>query len=341
MLGALQPVERHHQRGDPARAGVPVGEPRIIVDQPAERGLHDGEGGGRLHHLSEGHAAVEEFRRAQQQRHHRRDQARSLRHQRGAHVLAGKPRPLPQHVGEVLVDAVALFLLAAKQRDALAVLAHAGQRIAKFGLGLVLVFGYLHEAAADGHDRARGDRGVDDRGDHQEAGDRHRRSAERHRQRAADGPEHHDEGRGRKQRRGDAGDEIHRNVGGDPQILGDAVFRILVVAADEVELVVAAIGEPPRHHRTCQPGAPAALDAHAREYLGDTEQHAADREREKHRGEIEYGRRIALLDGVEDRAVPDIDAVLEADIGDDQHQQPDREQPRQPVAVLAPDIRAR
>ena len=169
-LGALEPVERHHQRGDAARAGVPVGEPRIIVDQPAERGLHDGEGGGRLHHLSERHAAVEKFRRAQQERHHRRDQARSLRHQRGAHVLAGEPRPLPQHLGKGLVDAVALFLLAAEQRDAFAVLAHARQRVAVFGLGLVLVLGDLHEAAADRHDRAGGDRGIEHRGDHEEAG---------------------------------------------------------------------------------------------------------------------------------------------------------------------------
>src|ERR1700742_2573419 len=49
-FSVLQPVERHHQRCDAARAGVPVGEPRIIVDQPAERALHDGEGGGCLHH---------------------------------------------------------------------------------------------------------------------------------------------------------------------------------------------------------------------------------------------------------------------------------------------------
>jgi hypothetical protein len=127
-LGALEAVERHHQRGDAARAGVPVGEPRVIVDQPAERGLHDGEGGRRLHHLSEAHAAVEKFWRAQQQRNDRRDQARSLRYQRGAHVLAGEPCPLPQNFGEGLVDAVALFLLAAEQRDAFAVLAHARQR---------------------------------------------------------------------------------------------------------------------------------------------------------------------------------------------------------------------
>ena len=84
---------------------------------------------------------------------------------------------MPQHFCEGLVDAVALFLLAAEQRDAFAVLAHARQRIAVFGLGLVLVLGHLHEASPDRHDRARGDRGVDDRGDHEEAGDGDGRAA--------------------------------------------------------------------------------------------------------------------------------------------------------------------
>ena len=57
-----------------------------------------------------------------------------------------------------------------------------------------------------------------------------------------------------------------------------------------------------------------------REHLRDAEQHAADREREEYRGEIIHGGGVALLDGVEDRAIPDVDAVLKADIGNDQEQ---------------------
>src|SRR6185369_17868329 len=112
--------------------------------------------------------------------------------------------------------------------------------------------------------------------------------------------------------------------------------RVLVIATDEVELIVAAIGQPARYHRVSQPGAPAALDAHAGEYLRHAEKHAADRERKEHRGEIIHGGGIALLDGVEDGAIPDVDAVLEADIGNDQEQQSERKKPRQPVTVLAP-----
>src|SRR5262245_41636363 len=63
-LGALQRVDRHHQRSDPPRASIPVRKSRIIVNQPAECALHDSESRCRLHHLPQRHAAIEEFRRA-------------------------------------------------------------------------------------------------------------------------------------------------------------------------------------------------------------------------------------------------------------------------------------
>ena len=59
-------------------------------------------------------------------------------------------------------------------------------------------------------------------------------------------------------------------------------------------------------------------------------------EREKHRGQVKHGSGIALFDRVEDRAIPDIDAVLEADIGDDQDYKADRKYPCQPVAACSP-----
>ena len=75
LLGPLQTVERHHQRCDAPRASVPFRKAWIVIDQPAECSLHDGEGGCCLHHLSERHAAVEKFRCAQENWNHRRDQA--------------------------------------------------------------------------------------------------------------------------------------------------------------------------------------------------------------------------------------------------------------------------
>src|SRR6516162_4526701 len=85
-----------------------------------------------------------------------------------------------------------------------------------------------------------------------------------------------------------------------------------------------------------EPCAPAALDAHAREYLRHAECDAADREREDQRGQMKHGCGVALLDRIEDRAIPDIDAILEADRADDEEDEPDGERPCQPVAALAP-----
>src|SRR5262249_11104667 len=85
-----------------------------------------------------------------------------------------------------------------------------------------------------------------------------------------------------------------------------------------------------------EPGAPAALDAHAREHLRHAEHDAPDRKREENRREVEDDSSIPFLDRIEDRAIPEIDAVLEADSGDNQHGETDRKWPRQPVALAAP-----
>ena len=149
--------------------------------------------------------------------------------------------------------------------------------------------------------------------------------------------EHHDEGRRRQQCRGDAGEEIDRRIGRDAQIFRDPVFGISVIAADEVELVVTPVGKPPRQHAGREPGPPAPLDAHPREHLRNAEHDAADRKRKKHCGEMEDRCRIAPFDRVEDRSVPDIDAVLESDGEDDQHAEADRERPGEAIAAMSPE----
>jgi hypothetical protein len=68
------------------------------------------------------------FRRAQDHRDHRGDDEVAVRHEHRAHVLPGHLRPGDDHLAEQLVEAGALLLLAAEDRDAFAVFAHAGQR---------------------------------------------------------------------------------------------------------------------------------------------------------------------------------------------------------------------
>ena len=178
------------------------------------------------------------------------------------------------------VDACPLLLFALDERDALPVLAQAREHVAQLGLGLVLVLGDGNEAAADHHHRSARDHGVDHRRDHQKARDMNVHAADGEVERAADGPQHHDEGRGRQEGRGHAGNEIDRRLGRDPHVVGDAVFRILVVAAHQVELVVATAGQPAVDQVVDEPFAPASLEGHPGVNLRDVHGHARQQDRE-------------------------------------------------------------
>ena len=117
-----------------------------------------------------------------------------------------------------------------------------------------------------------------------------------------------------RNRGNDAGNEIDRGFGGDPQILGYPGFGVLMVAADEVQLIVAAVREPARDDCGGEPGTPAALNRHAKIDLFNDQASASEHERQEYGAQEINGVGIALLDGVENRAIPDIDPILEADI---------------------------
>ena len=244
-----------------------------------------------------------------------------LRHDGRAHVLSGELRPLPQYIREGLVDTGALLFLTAEQRNAFTIFAHPRQRVAIFRFRLVLALGDRDEVASDDHHRAGRERGVDDGGNHEKAGDGDRAAAERQRQCSADGPQHDDERRRRQKCRHHTGKEIDRRVACDTQVLGDPIFRVLVVAADQIELVITAARKPARHHRARQPRAPAPLNAHPRPDLDHTERDRAERQREKDNRKRVDCYRVLFLDRVEDRAIPDVDCVLKTDRCDDQHEQ--------------------
>ena len=152
----------------------------------------------------------------------------------------------------------------------------------------------------------------------------------------ADRPQHHDKGRGRQEGGNDPGNEIDGRFGGDPQVFRKTGLGVLVVALHEVQLVVTAVGKPARYHGRGQPGAPPALHRHPQINLGNDKAHAAKNERHEHGAQDIDGVGVALFDGVEDGAVPDIDPVLEADIDADQDQQPDGQRPAELVAVPSP-----
>ena len=171
LLGLFERIQRSDERRNAPRIRVPAREARIVVDQPAERGLHDHEGGGRLHDLAERHVAGEIFRRTQEDRDHGREIGACLRDRRRLHPLMHDQPPGFEQTGEMPRDARALLLLAAEQRDAFAVFAQPRQCIAEFGFALILDFGCPHKAPADDQHRARAEQRIEDCGDDEKTRD--------------------------------------------------------------------------------------------------------------------------------------------------------------------------
>ena len=81
-------------------------------------------------------------------------------------------------------------------------------------------------------------------------------SAELDVERAADRPEHDNERHRRQERREYAGNDVDRRFGRVADVVGDPVFGVLVVAFDQIEMVVAAVLEPAIEHVIGQPLAP-------------------------------------------------------------------------------------
>jgi hypothetical protein len=77
-------------------------------------------------------------------------------------------------------------------------------------------------------------------------------------ERAADDPEHSDERDCGEKRRGYSECEIDRRVGCDAGVLADTVFGVLVVARNEVEMVVAPVREPAVERMEGEPFPPAS-----------------------------------------------------------------------------------
>ena len=63
-------------------------------------------------------------------------------------------------------------------------------------------------------------------------------------ERAADMPQHDDEGPGGQHRGQQADHQVDRRVGRQPRILGDAVLGVLVLAVPQVEAAVAFVAQP-------------------------------------------------------------------------------------------------
>ena len=168
-------------RGEPARRRRPVGEARVIFDQPIERMLHGDERRGGLHHLTEGHRPADVLGGAEEQRDNRRESIGGVRHHRGAERLHHHRPPAVPDPLECRTETGALLGIAAEQGDAFAIFAQTRERVPVVGLRLVLALSYGDEAAGDPDHRTAGQHRVDERGDHQEPRDAEHGAADRNR----------------------------------------------------------------------------------------------------------------------------------------------------------------
>ena len=109
--------------------------------------------------------------------------------------------------------------------------------------------------------------------------------------------------------------EVDRGVDAQTQILGHAIFRVAVIARNQVELIVTSAGEPLIEHVRVQPGAPPALQGHFRigRRCGHDDHAREDQGEEDHRL-VQHAAAVAVVERVEHGAVPDVQPVLKAEI---------------------------
>ena len=119
------------------------------------------------------------------------------------------------------------------------------------------------------------------------------------------------------------------------------MFRVAVIARNQVELIITAAGEPLIEHVCVQPGAPPTLqgqfriggdcpDAHAREDQGEEEQRLR-----------QHPAAIALVERIKHDAVPDVQPVLQAEMHQCNGDHGDRQNPGRPPTAFAPETQSR
>src|SRR5262249_25002663 len=85
-------------------------------------------------------------------------------------------------------------------------------------------------------------------------------------------------------------------------------------AGDQVELVVAPAADPAIEHVAVQPGAPALLRRHAGVHAGRGDADDAEGQRQEDERLPQYGAPVLVVEGVEQRPVPDVEPVLEREV---------------------------
>ena len=212
-----------------------------------------------------------------------------------------------------------------------------GQLVAQARLAGVLGLDGDDERAADEVHAERGDRRIDDRGEHHVARDDEVGAEGGHAQAAADRPQDADEGGGGEHRIGHADEEIDQRLGREAHVVGDAVFGVRALAADDVELVEAPLREPALDQARRDPLPPAQGETHAHVHEPDRRRGRGERQRDDDADADEDGPDLLVLDGVEEEPVPAVDAERRNEVRDHEGEDAADEQPGAPLRRAAPE----
>ena len=232
------------------------------------------------------------------------------------------PVELLHHAGDAAEGALEPALLvglAADHRDALAVLAEPHQREAVVALDLVAARVDVGHPPPDEPGRRGSGRGVEQRREHHVAGDLQLLPGHRHVQGAGQRPEDADEGREQDHRVQEAHRQLHRRRGGPAGVLADALVRVVGGALDELHPVVRGAGEHPALQVPHQPVAPPHLERLPRVHLEDGGSGAGQRQHDEQAHLPQEALVVALVERVEEVAVPDVEAHLDRDLKQRQH----------------------
>ena len=147
---------------------------------------------------------------------------------------------------------------------------------------------------------------------------------------AADRPQHGNEGRGGEERVQHAGEEIDRGFGCDPHVVADAVLRVLMLAAHQIELIIASGGEPVVDDAVGKPAPPRPLQGHTAVDLRDVHADARRQQHEIDERQKQDGLAVLVLQRVEHR-------VGSRDVEKDDEQQAGGQAPGDRAATSAPE----
>ena len=310
---------RRRRRGRALEAGqtvdhrFPVGDVGIGPDEERHRLLHIAERRRRLHDDAELHRAGEIGGRHHDvgKHHGRLVEARAEERQ---FLLPRHDRaPVTHDIAEPVHQPLRLGRLAAQERDLLAVLARAHQIEAEVRFVALLEEGEADQRPADQMREQGTEHRIDQRRPDQIAGNAPRHAEQMQRGCFRQAPQDHHEGEDRHDRVEERKADAQRAVGEQPQILGDALVRVVGGIADQLHAVVAAARQPcveiaPRHE-----AAPADLQPLIEIELVDLEHDVAGGEHAEIAELADEHRPVAILQCVVEAVVPAVHQHGQAD----------------------------